>query len=92
MCSFTLAYSTTTGGPGANDGSTVIFRRPANTTNRIAGATVPANLHSAYDVGTFSTTGSPSEHAMYFSQNTAAAFNTTLRGGNQTGMLYHRIL
>lgn len=90
MAAFTQAYNLSATS-GSNDGASIIMRRPGNTTDRVAGGSDVANFHSAYDSGTFSTNGAPTEHAMYFAQNTSNATGTILRGGNQTRFLYARI-
>ncbi|HEY9413848.1 MAG TPA: hypothetical protein VIQ30_03745 [Pseudonocardia sp.] len=84
------------GTAGLSVGQTVVFRRPANATDRQAGGTdatsPPANFHSAYDMGTFSTDGTISAVTLRFAQVVAtAAHQTILRGANQTRMLYKRI-
>lgn len=91
MVSFTRALNLATGA-GVDTGSSVIMRRPGNTTDRVAGGSGIANFHSAYDSGTFITTGTPTEHAMYAGRNGVGTGGTTiLRGGNQTRLLYQRI-
>lgn len=84
------------GTSGLSTGQTVVFRRPANTTDRQAGGTdaasPPANFHSAYDMGTFSTDGTINAITLRFAQVVAtAAHQTILRGANQTRMTYRRI-
>ena len=95
LASFTAGYAATAGTASADTGSLIIFRRPGNTTARIAGGTdttsPPGRFHSAYDRGTFSTDGTNSSVTMQFAQNTAHASDTILRGGNQTRLLYWRI-
>ncbi|MFU0241653.1 hypothetical protein ACKI1J_38685 [Streptomyces scabiei] len=91
--SFTQAYYASAG-IGFNTGSQVIFRRPGNTTTRVAGGASDASndvFLSAYDWGTFATDGTISPVTMQFAQNTSSADPTILRGGNQTRMLYRRI-
>jgi hypothetical protein len=94
FASFTLGYATSAAA-GVNTGSDVVMRRPGNTTPRVAGGSnstsPPADFHSAYDRGTFSTDGSVAEVAMQFAQNTSHADQTIMRGGNQTRLLYWRI-
>ncbi|MFC8201271.1 hypothetical protein ACFUTV_38630 [Streptomyces sp. NPDC057298] len=95
LCSFTAAYAATAATSSINAGSDVILRRPANTTVRIAGGSdatsPPANFHSAYDRGTFTTDGTISPVTMQFAQNVSDAGQTILRGGNQTRLMYYRI-
>lgn len=88
--SFTQARHPDTAG-GVNAGALVIFRRPGNTTDRIAGGGGAENFHSAYDVGTFTTTGVAAPITMQFGQYSSNAGQTILRGSNQTRMLYQRI-
>jgi hypothetical protein len=91
MASFTQAYATDAG-TGVNTGSLIVMRRPGNTTNRVAGGSDVANFHSAYDSGTFSTNGAPTQQTLYVARNSAGSGGTTiLRGGNQTRMIYQRI-
>lgn len=93
FASFTQAYYAAAA-VGFNTGSQVIFRRPANTTTRIAGGASDVSndvFLSAYDWGTFATDGTISPVTMQFAQNTSSADPTILRGGNQTQMLYRRI-
>lgn len=75
-----------------NAPASVIFRRPANATDRIAGGGGgdTQSFFSAYDQGTF-TASTNAVITLQFSQNTAGAGQTILRGGNQTRMLYQRI-
>lgn len=95
LASFTMSYAASAANTSADTGSLIIFRRPGNTTARIAGGTdaasPPGRFHSAYDRGTFATDGTNSSVTMQFAQNTANAGQTILRGGNQTRMLYWRI-
>lgn len=95
LASFTAGYAASAATTSADTGSLIIFRRPGNTTARIAGGTdttsPPGRFHSAYDRGTFSTDGTNSSVTMQFAQNAAAAVDTILRGGNQTRLLYWRI-
>ncbi|MGW0736975.1 hypothetical protein [Streptomyces sp. NPDC002851] len=75
-----------------NNPQQVIFRRPSNTTDRLAGgANGNATFWSAYDQGTFATDGTVTPVTMQFAQATAAVEDTILRGGNQTRLLYQRI-
>ncbi|GAB3693623.1 hypothetical protein [Nocardiopsis oceani] len=90
FASFTQAYHRSASG-GINSGSEIIFRRPANSTNRLAGGIGADNYLSAYDSGTFESDGDPSTTTMEFAQASASDEPTTLRGGNQTRMLYMRI-
>ncbi|MEU0397936.1 hypothetical protein ABZ208_35325 [Streptomyces sp. NPDC006208] len=90
LSSFTAAYAANAT-TGADDGAAIIFRRPGNTTDRIAGGSDVANFHSAYDRGTFTTSSVVSEHALYFTQRVSGATGTILRGGNQTRFVYTRI-
>ncbi len=93
IASFSQAYYSSAG-IGFNTGSQVIFRRPGNTTDRHAGGASDASSDvflSAYDVGTFATDSSNSPITMRFTQLTASANPTILRGGNQTRLLYQRI-
>ena len=93
FASFTQAYYTSAA-VGHNTGSQVIFRRPGNTTSRVAGGASDASndvFLSAYDVGTFQTDGTHSPVTMQWAQNNTLANSTILRGGNQTRMIYQRI-
>lgn len=94
FASFTQARHPDTTGT-FNAGALVIFRRPGNATDRVAGGggttSPPDSFFSAYDVGTFATTAVPAPVTMQFAQNTSAAGQTILRGSNQTRMLYQRI-
>lgn len=94
FASFTQARSVDATGT-FNAPATVIFRRPGNTTDRIAGGattgTPTDSFYSAYDQGTFVTDGTITPVTMQFAQATAAAVNCILRGGNQTRLLYQRI-
>ena len=90
FASFTQAYHRDASG-GLNSGSEVIFRRPANSTSRVAGGIGDGNIMSAYDQGTFESDASPSECTMEFAQATSSSNPTILRGGNQTRMTYRRI-
>lgn len=77
-----------------NTPASVIFRRPGNSTDRLAGGggTDTSNFFSAYDSGTFDTDSTSAAITMQFAQNTAAAVATILRGSNtQTRLLYQRI-
>jgi len=89
MASFTQAY-VLGAAAGVNTGASIILRRPANTTERLAGGTGASNFHSAYDQGTFSTNAAPTAQTLYVRQN-AASGSTILRGGNQTRLMYQRI-
>ncbi|MDX3047550.1 hypothetical protein PV378_13710 [Streptomyces scabiei] len=95
FCSFTQSISSPGASGTANTPQSVNFRRPANTTGRLAGgsdaASPPANFHSAYDQGTFVTDGTTSSVTMQFAQAVSHANQTILRGGNQTRMIYRRI-
>lgn len=95
LASFTMAYAASAANTSSDTGSLIIFRRPGNTTARIAGGTdatsPPTRFHSAYDRGTFTTDGTNSAVTLQFAQNTSNAGQTILRGGNQTRMLYWRI-
>lgn len=95
LASFTAAYASTAPTTGANVGADVVFRRPANTTTKVAGGTdatsPPANFNSAYDRGTFATDGTLGTLTLQFAQNVADAGQTILRGGNQTRLLIWRI-
>lgn len=91
--SFTQAYYTSAA-VGHNTGSQVIFRRPGNTTLRVAGGASDGSndvFLSAYDRGTFQTDGTISPVTMQWAQNTILSSSTVLRGGNQTRMTYQRI-
>lgn len=94
FCSFTQARSVDATGT-FNAGATVIYRRPGNTTDRIAGGattgTPTDSFYSAYDQGTFATDGTITPITMQFGAVAAAAVNTILRGGNQTRIIYRRI-
>jgi hypothetical protein len=95
LCSFTQSISSPGASGTANTPQSVNFRRPANTTGRLAGgsdaASPPTNFHSAYDVGTFTTDGTTSSMTMQFAQAVSHANQTILRGGNQTRIAYMRI-
>lgn len=95
FCSFTQSISSPGASGTANTPQSVNFRRPANTTGRLAGgsdaASPPGNFHSAYDQGTFTTDGTNSSVTMQFAQAVSHANQTILRGGNQTRMVYQRI-
>ena len=91
ICSFTQAAALSLSTASVNDGGSVILRRPAATTNRIAGGSGAANFHSAYDWGTLQTDAAPGPITLQFAQNTASANDTVLRGGNQTRFIYPRI-
>lgn len=91
--SFTQAYYTSAA-VGFNTGSQVIFRRPGNTTTRVAGGASDGSndvFLSAYDLGTFSTDGTNSAVTMQWAQNSGVANSSILRGGNQTRMIYQRV-
>lgn len=91
MRSFTQAIHTDATGT-FNAAQSVIFRRPGNTTDRIAGGpNGTATFWSAYDQGTFETDGTLDTVTMQFAQFTSGAEETILRGGNQTCMIYQRI-
>ncbi|WP_200308250.1 hypothetical protein [Streptomyces adelaidensis] len=91
ICSFTQANAAGLSTASVNDGGDVILRRPAATTNRIAGGSGAVNFHSAYDWGTLQTDAAPGPITLQFAQNTSSANDTILRGGNQTRFLYQRI-
>lgn len=95
IASFTQAL-VTGAGTGLNTGADIIMRRPAQTTDRIAGGTddtsPPSNFHSAYDRGTITVSGSSGNVVMQFAQNSASSNPTILRGGNNTRLIYSRIL
>lgn len=93
FASFSQAYITGAA-VGFNTGADVIFRRPGNTTTRVAGGASDGSTDvflSAYDVGTFLTDGTSSPITMQWAQNTSSANSSILRGGNQTRMIYQRI-
>ncbi|MFP8960041.1 hypothetical protein ACLIYP_05630 [Streptomyces nanhaiensis] len=94
FASFTQARHTDATGT-FNAAASVIFRRPSNSTDRIAGGggtDVPlGSFFSAYDQGTV-TADTTAAITMQFSQVTAHAVGTILRGGTtQTRLLYQRI-
>ncbi|MET9411266.1 hypothetical protein ABZX90_36815 [Streptomyces sp. NPDC002935] len=95
FCSFTQTISNPGAGTTVNSPQSVNFRRPGNTTGRLAGGSdstsPPGGFHSAYDQGTFTTDGTISSVAMQFAQAVSHANQTILRGGNQTRMIYTRI-
>ncbi|MDX2521384.1 hypothetical protein PV355_40650 [Streptomyces stelliscabiei] len=95
FCSFTQSISSPGASGTANTPQSVNFRRPANTTGRLAGgsdaASPPTNFHSAYDQGTFVTDGTTSPVTVQFAQAVSHANQTILRGGNNTRMVYRRI-
>lgn len=81
---------------GLNTGAAIIMRRPANTTERLAGGTdtasPPTNFHSAYDRGTITVGGTAGNVILQAAQNTSSVDQTVIRGGNQTRLVYSRIL
>ncbi|MBB4935641.1 hypothetical protein F4561_006550 [Lipingzhangella halophila] len=87
--SFSQAYNRSPGS-AINSGGEVIFRRPANSTSRVAGGTGESNFNSAYDSGTFESGSDPSTVTMQFAQDSSDTGETRLRGGNQTRLLYQR--
>ncbi|MFP3986871.1 hypothetical protein U9R90_05090 [Streptomyces sp. E11-3] len=92
FASFTQAVALAATGT-FNSPQSVIFRRPGNTTDRVAGgANGSGTFWSAYDQGTFETDGTLNTITMRFAQDTAAVEDTILRGGNQTRMIYERII
>lgn len=94
LASFTSALETGAGS-GLNTGAAIIMRRPANTTERVAGGTdtssPPGNFHSAYDRGTITVGGADGDVILQVAQNTSSANQTILRGGNNTRLVYTRI-
>lgn len=84
---------------GLNTGGTAVIRRPGQTTHTViaqgldpSGTVDPVNFCSAYDRGTFTTTGNRAVIALMGSQGTADADeNTILRGGNGTRLLFTRV-
>lgn len=96
LTSFTQAMDLGTNS-GQNASRPVIFRRPANTTDRIAGGTsdMPSFevFQSAYDQGTIITGSGTPTLTLYFRKesNTVTDQPTILRGGNQTRLLYQRV-
>lgn len=95
LASFTQAYAASASTASINDGSLIIQRRPANTTDRIAGgsdAGAPTNFHSAYDRGTITVGGAAGNLLVQFAQNTANANGCIVRGGNNSRLTYARIL
>jgi hypothetical protein len=96
FCSFTQSISNPGAGTTVNSPQSVNFRRPANTTGRLAGGSdstsPPAGFHSAYDSGTFATDGTITPVTMQIAQAVSHANQSILRGGNQTRMVYQRIL
>lgn len=83
---------------GLNVGATGVIRRPAQGTQLTAqggdasGTTDPLNFMSAYDRGTFTSTGSSGTAQLQFTQSgTGSTQKTILRGGNGTRVLYQRI-
>lgn len=95
FASFTHQISSPGNSGTTNTAQSVLMRRPANTTGRLAGgsdaSSPPANFHSAYDRGTFATDGTLTPVTMQFAQAVSHANQTILRGGNNTRMLYRRI-
>lgn len=92
FASFTQAVHTDATGT-FNTANSVIFRRPGNTTDRLAGgANGEATFWSAYDEGTFETDGTLNPVTMQFAQYTAVAEDAILRGGNQTRMIFERFI
>lgn len=92
FASFTQAIGATATGT-FNDPQQVIFRRPGNTTDRIAGGpSSDPTFWSAYDQGTFETDGTLNTVTMQFAQNVSSANSIILRGGNQTRIIYERII
>lgn len=96
LASFTQAMDIGTNS-GQNASRPVIFRRPGNTTTRIAGGTsdLPSVevFQSAYDSGTIFTGSGIPTLTLQFGKNSnvETGLNTTLRGGNQTRLVYQRI-
>lgn len=101
IASFTQATARG-GNTGHNATREVLFRRPAATTNKIAGGTsqldpddgsIVTVVQSAYDSGTlFTSAGNPSLTLLFSKEsNDVPDAPTTLRGGNQTRLLYQRI-
>lgn len=90
LASFTIAYNRDTAS-GINNGGPVILRRPANTTPRVAGGAGATSFNSAYDQGTMTTSGGAPRIALQFRQDSSSGQVTTLRGGNQTRLLFQRI-
>ncbi len=95
IASFSQAIEHPANSGTANTGQSVNFRRAAHTTNREAGGSdatsPPAQFHSAYDSGTFTTDGTVNTITLMFAQASSHTDQTILRGGNQTRMLYRRI-
>lgn len=93
LASFTSARHTDATGT-FNSPAMVIFRRPGNATDRIAGAATGSDAlgsyYSAYDQGTIiADTAQPI--TMQFSQNTASPVATILRGSaTQTRLIVQR--
>lgn len=96
LSSFTQAMGTGSN-TGHNADRPVIFRRPGNTTTRIAGGTsdLPSTdvFQSAYDWGTLTTGSGTPTLVLQFGKlsNTQSGLDTILRGGNQTRFVYQRI-
>lgn len=98
--SFTQAMAhDASGATGQNASREVIFRRPANTTDRqaggtslLSGASPVSVVQTAYDQGTLITSGgTPTLNLMFGRWASGVGQNTILRGGNQTRFLYQRI-
>jgi len=94
LASFTTAYNRNVSSD-INTGGSVIMRRPANTTPRVAGGASSTDYNSAYDRGTMETSGgSPVLTLRVRKDNVDPEVDrevTLLRGGNQTRFLYQRI-
>lgn len=96
LTSFTQAL-VTGAASGSNTGAELIFRRPANTTNRVAGGTAdpmsgnpPGTFNSAYDEGCINASGVGGNLILEVDRVSDSA-DAILRGGNQTRILYRRI-
>ncbi|RLL66999.1 hypothetical protein [Streptomyces sp. Z26] len=95
LCSFTQSIASPGSSGSANTPQSVNFRRPANTTGRLAGGsdsvTTPVNFHSAYDSGSFTTDSTLSPITLQFAQAVSSGGQAILRGGNQTRLAYQRV-
>lgn len=81
---------------GSNTGANLIMRRPGNLTDRVAGGTStatssPGTFNSAYDVGTIQNGGVVGNLTLEVDRNDVGG-DTILRGGNQSRLLYQRLL
>lgn len=81
---------------GVEVGNNIVLRHPAQGSSAIAGGgndadNDPDNFMSAWDRGTFTTTGTAAAITLQFAQGTTNATASVLRGGNNTRLVYTRI-